>query len=113
MHKQLLNIKQPFFNNNGSDNLTFDPFGSLVVGLGDGGASHDPFNLAQNKRSVLGKLLNINLDKFCTDCDVYPISDFSDLPPCQKDSIRDIMTVASSNIGLGDGFDNSDPASAS
>ena len=92
LHKELLSICQPFFNNNGRDNLVFSPAGNLMLGLGDGGGSLDPYNLAQNKDSLLGKLLSIDLEKLCVDCDVYPVSYYSELLPCQRKGIRTVVS---------------------
>ena len=57
----LLAIEQPFDNHNGGQ-LVFGPDGYLYVGMGDGGASGDPFNRAQDLSTLLGKLLRIDVD---------------------------------------------------
>jgi glucose/arabinose dehydrogenase len=54
-------IEQPFDNHNGG-HLAFGPDGYLYIGLGDGGSGGDPFNNAQNPRSVLGKMLRIDVN---------------------------------------------------
>jgi glucose/arabinose dehydrogenase len=54
-------IDQPFDNHNGG-HLAFGPDGYLYIGLGDGGSGGDPFNNAQNPRSLLGKMLRIDVD---------------------------------------------------
>ena len=59
--RQLLHIDQPYPNHNGGQ-LAFGPNGLLYVGMGDGGAGGDPENRAQNPRSLLGKLLTLNVD---------------------------------------------------
>ncbi len=56
----LLNIFQPFSNHNGG-NVKFGPDGFLYIGMGDGGSSNDPGNRAQNRDSLLGKMLRINV----------------------------------------------------
>jgi glucose/arabinose dehydrogenase len=56
----LLNIFQPFTNHNGG-NLKFGPDGYLYIGMGDGGSGNDPGNRAQNKDSLLGKMLRIDV----------------------------------------------------
>jgi glucose/arabinose dehydrogenase len=53
-------IDQPFANHNGG-NLMFGPDGYLYIGLGDGGSGNDPFHLAQNPGSLLGKMLRIDV----------------------------------------------------
>jgi len=57
----LLTVPQPFENHNGGQ-LQFGPDGYLYIGLGDGGSSGDPSNLAQNPSELLGKMLRIDVD---------------------------------------------------
>ena len=52
---------QPFLNHKGG-RTTFGPEGYLYLGLGDGGSGGDPFNNAQNKSVLLGKILRINVN---------------------------------------------------
>ncbi len=59
--RQLLFIRQPYANHNGGQ-LAFGPDGFLYVGMGDGGSGGDPENRAQNLRSLLGKLLRLNVN---------------------------------------------------
>jgi glucose/arabinose dehydrogenase len=56
----LLTVDQPFNNHNGG-HLAFGPDGMLYIALGDGGSSGDPDNNAQNTRSLLGKILRIDV----------------------------------------------------
>ncbi len=55
----LLAQKQPFANHNGGD-VVLGPDGDLYFGLGDGGATDDPDNRAQNPKELLGKILRID-----------------------------------------------------
>ncbi|HRH66481.1 MAG TPA: PQQ-dependent sugar dehydrogenase [Bacteroidia bacterium] len=57
----LLTIWQPYSNHNGG-HLAFGPDGYLYIGTGDGGAGGDPENRAQNRDSLLGKMLRIKVD---------------------------------------------------
>ncbi|SFH92694.1 PQQ-dependent sugar dehydrogenase [Halpernia frigidisoli] len=59
--KILLNIPKPFDNHNGGS-LHFDPDGMLWISTGDGGSGGDPNNNAQNKNSLLGKILRIDVN---------------------------------------------------
>lgn len=59
--KILLNIPKPFANHNGGS-IHFAPDGKLWIITGDGGSGGDPNNNAQNKNSLLGKMLRIDVD---------------------------------------------------
>lgn len=56
----LLTITQPYSNHNGG-NILFGPDGYLYVGMGDGGSGGDPQNYGQNRQSLLGKMLRIDV----------------------------------------------------
>jgi uncharacterized protein (TIGR03437 family) len=57
----LLRIPQPAANHNGGQ-LQFGPDGYLYIGMGDGGGSNDTFQNAQNRQSLLGKMLRIDVE---------------------------------------------------
>ncbi len=57
----LLRIEKPFETHNGGT-IRFDAQGALFIGIGDGGRSGDPFDNAQNRFSLLGKILRIDVD---------------------------------------------------
>ncbi|KQT35879.1 cadherin [Chryseobacterium sp. Leaf405] len=59
--KIILNIPKPFDNHNGGS-IHFAPDGNLWVVTGDGGSGGDPNNNAQNKNSLLGKMLRIDVN---------------------------------------------------
>lgn len=57
----LLTFSQPFDNHNGGA-LQFGKDGFLYIATGDGGNGGDPDNNAQNKKSLLGKILRIDVN---------------------------------------------------
>ena len=56
----LMTVKQPYANHNGGQ-LAFGPDGCLYIGFGDGGSGGDPQGNGQNPRTLLGKLLRIDV----------------------------------------------------
>lgn len=58
----ILTVDQPFPTHNGG-HLAFGPDGYLYIGLGDGGGVYDPQQNAQNLRTLLGKILRIDVDR--------------------------------------------------
>ena len=61
-------IDQPFANHNGG-HLAFGPDGYLYVGMGDGGSGNDPNHFAQNRGTLLGKMLRVDVNV----ADTHPI----------------------------------------
>ena len=60
--KQILFIDQPFANHNGGHQV-FGPDGMLYIAMGDGGSGGDPQRNGQNRNSLLGKLLRIDVSR--------------------------------------------------
>jgi len=58
----ILQVPQPFGNHNGGLNV-FGPDGMLYVGLGDGGSGGDPQGNGQNRGTLLGSLLRLDVDE--------------------------------------------------
>lgn len=59
--KVLLSVPQPFSNHNGGD-IHFGPDGYLYISLGDGGSGGDPNGNGQNLKTLLAKMLRIDID---------------------------------------------------
>lgn len=57
----VLEVAQPYRNHNGG-HIAFGPDGYLYYGLGDGGAAGDPEGHGQNRATLLGALLRIDVD---------------------------------------------------
>ncbi len=60
--RALLTIAQPFTNHKGGM-LAFDQQGMLIVSTGDGGSAGDPLGNGQDRASLLGKLLRLDIDR--------------------------------------------------
>ncbi|HEX7024479.1 MAG TPA: PQQ-dependent sugar dehydrogenase, partial [Gemmatimonadales bacterium] len=56
----ILSVDQPYSNHNGGM-VVFGPDGKLYIGLGDGGSGGDPQNNGQNRNTLLGKILRVDV----------------------------------------------------
>lgn len=50
------------FTSHHAGQILFGPDGYLYFMMGDGGGSGDPYNFAQNKKSVLGKIMRLDIN---------------------------------------------------
>ena len=82
-------ISQPFANHNGG-HLAFGPDGFLYIGLGDGGSGNDPLHNAQDRNTLLGKMLRIDVSV----ADSHPIGYQipSDNPFVDGSALREIWS---------------------
>jgi glucose/arabinose dehydrogenase len=63
MVRRLLEVKRPFANHNSLNSLCFRPAdGALLWANGDGGGANDPYDLARDPHSVMGKLLALDVN---------------------------------------------------
>jgi glucose/arabinose dehydrogenase len=58
----ILTVPHPEFGNHNGGQIAFAPDGKLLIGLGDGGSGGDPNNNGQNRMTLLGDLLRIDVD---------------------------------------------------
>ncbi|MBK7142849.1 MAG: PQQ-dependent sugar dehydrogenase [bacterium] len=69
----ILTFDQPYSNHNGGC-LQFGPDGYLYIATGDGGSGGDPHDNGQNRRTLLGKILRIDINS-AEDGNQYAIPD--------------------------------------
>ncbi len=60
------------FSNHNGGKLNFGPDNYLYFGTGDGGSGNDPNQLAQNRNSLLGKMLRIDVKDFSSNAYAIP-----------------------------------------
>ena len=72
--RRVIVIQHPGASNHNGGQIEFGPGGELFAGTGDGGAAGDPHEHAQNKQSLLGKLLRINPHRHGTEPYAIPSS---------------------------------------
>ncbi|TDV56547.1 PQQ-dependent sugar dehydrogenase [Actinophytocola oryzae] len=63
--KVLLTQEHAEFGNHNGGHVTFGPDGYLYMGIGDGGSGGDPYGSGQNRNTLLGKILRIDVSRAC------------------------------------------------
>ncbi len=61
----LLTQEHAEFGNHNGGHVTFGPDGFLYLGIGDGGSGGDPLGSGQNRNTLLGKILRIDVSRAC------------------------------------------------
>lgn len=60
--RRIFTMGLPFANHHGGQILFGPEDGYLYFMMGDGGSNGDPYNFAQNKKSLLGKITRLDID---------------------------------------------------
>lgn len=60
--RRIFTMGLPFTGHHGGQILFGPTDGYLYFMMGDGGSSGDPYNFAQNKKSLLGKIMRLDID---------------------------------------------------
>ncbi|XP_074592304.1 HIPL1 protein-like [Curcuma longa] len=65
--RRIFTMGLPYTNHHGGQILFGPADGYLYFMMGDGGSKGDPFNFAQNKKALLGKIMRLDINNFHSD----------------------------------------------
>ncbi|KAG6496903.1 hypothetical protein ZIOFF_044779 [Zingiber officinale] len=65
--RRIFTMGLPYTNHHGGQILFGPADGYLYFMMGDGGSKGDPFNFAQNKKALLGKIMRLDINNFQSD----------------------------------------------
>ncbi|KAI4336057.1 hypothetical protein L6164_014633 [Bauhinia variegata] len=68
--RRIFTMGLPFTGNHGGQILFGPDDGYLYFMMGDGGGTGDPFNFSQNKKSLLGKIMRLDVDNIPSAADI-------------------------------------------
>lgn len=83
----LLAVPHAEFGNHNGGHLEFGSDGFLYLGIGDGGSGGDPFDSGQNRNTLLGKILRLDVSRACGSlayC-IPPDNPFVNVPNARKE----------------------------
>lgn len=60
--RRIFTMGLPFTSHHGGQILFGPADGYLYIMMGDGGGTGDPYNFSQNKKSLLGKIMRLDVD---------------------------------------------------
>ncbi|KAH9606852.1 hypothetical protein KSS87_020260 [Heliosperma pusillum] len=72
--RRIFTMGLPYTNDHGGQILFGPDDGYLYVMMGDGGGRGDPYNFAQNKKSILGKILRLDVDNLPSEKEIKDLS---------------------------------------
>ncbi|KAM3713747.1 hypothetical protein ACJW31_01G279800 [Castanea mollissima] len=79
--KRIFTMGLPFTSHHGGQILFGPENGYLYFMMGDGGSLGDPYNFAQNKKSLLGKIIRLDIDNISRNFHYNPFAEAKELQP--------------------------------
>ncbi|XP_011086425.1 HIPL1 protein [Sesamum indicum] len=71
--RRIFTMGLPFTSNHGGQILFGPADGYLYIMMGDGGSKGDPYNFAQNKKSLLGKIIRVDVDNIPSEDEIVKL----------------------------------------